>query len=279
MSCEKTVHITLAGAPPQLVVEGAIETNVPPYVILTSTISFFSTLNLTTLENSFIHNANVQVSDGTSTITLKEYAIDTGNNNKFYVYSVDTTNLSNIMLGQVGRIYTLTIMYNGNTYTSVTKIPAVKGVDSLWFGTPINSNYPDSARQLFANYSDPDTIGNYVRYFTQRDHEAFYPSGIFTDELVNGQLVKNIALYAGYLDSTNAKGDSLRFFYPGDSVRLKWCEIDKGVYTFWNSELFAQNSTGNPFSSPINVQSNISNNALGIWAGYGSIYYTLAVPH
>jgi hypothetical protein len=53
--------------------------------------------------------------------------------------------------------------------------------------------------------------------------------------------------------------------------------IDKGVYTFWNTYAFAQRAVGNPFSSPINVKTNISNGALGIWAGYGSSFDTLVV--
>ncbi len=281
LSCQKEVHINLGTSPEQVVVQGAIETNIPPYVILTSTIGFFSNINLATLQNSFLHGAIVTVSDGSTTTTLKEYSIDTGNNNKFYIYSVDTTNLANIMYGQVGKFYTLTIKYNGNTYTSVTKIPYPKGIDTMWFGTPTfkNKSTPDSAVELFANYTDPDTPGNYVRYFTQRNNEQFYPAGIFTDDLVNGENIRNIDLFAGYDDSTKANGDSLQYFYPGDSVTLKWCEIDKAVYDFWNTYQFASNAIGNPFSSPINIKSNITNGALGVWCGYGSVLTTKVVPH
>ena len=280
-SCQKEVHINLGTSATQIVVEGAIETNVPPYVILTSTIGFFSNIDLGTLQNSFIHGANITVSDGSSTVTLKEYSIDTGNNNKFYVYTVDTSNLSNIMYGQVGKFYTLTINYNGIVYTSVTKIPNPKGVDSIWFGTPTfkNDKTPDSAVELFANYTDPDTPGNYVRYFTKRNNELYYPSGIFDDGLVNGKNIRNIDLFAGYDDSLNVNGDSLRYFYPGDVVTLKWCEIDKGVYDFWNSYNYASNAIGNPFASPINLKTNITNGALGVWCGYGSLLYTRTVPH
>ena len=273
VSCEKEVHINLATGPPQVVVEGAVETGLPPYVVLTSTISFFSQIDLTTLENSFLHGAKVTVSDGTNTITLREYSIDTGSNNKFYIYTIDTAALGNIMLGQVGKFYSLSVTYNNATYTALTKIPYPKGVDSMWFDVPTfqSNKVPLNARQLFVNYTDPDTPGNYVRYFTRRNNEPYYPSGIFSDDAVNGLQVKNIGLIAGYNNTTDANGDSLRYFYPGDTVYLKWCEIDKGVYTFWNSLNFAANSTGNPFASPINVQTNMTNGALGIWAGYGSI--------
>ena len=278
-ACEKVVHINLGGTPPQVVVEGAVETNIPPYVILTSTIGFFSTVDLATLEGSFIHGANVQVNDGSKTVTLKEYAIDTANGAKFYVYSVDTTLPTALMTGQVGKSYTLTITYNGTTYSSVTKIPNPKGVDSIWFAKPLADHFPDSALQLFVNYTDPDTPGNYVRYFTRRNSQQFYPSGIFSDEAVNGKTINNLQLVAGYDDSLNVNGDSLRYFYPGDTMTLKWCEIDRGVYNFWNSYIFANNAIGNPFASPINLQTNMTNGAIGVWAGYGSIQYTRAILH
>ncbi len=280
-SCEKEVHINLGSTPDRVVVQGQIETGQPPYVVLTSTISFFSNVDLGTLEKSFLHKANIKVSDGSKTVTLREYSLDTGTSNKYYVYSIDTSNLiANFMVGQVGKSYSLTVTYNGQTYSSVTTVPRPKGVDTMWFAPPEfqGRKTPDSAMQLFVNYTDPDTPGNYVRYFTQRNSGQFFPVGIFSDEVVNGKKVSNIGLFAGYDNGTKVNGDSLRYFYPGDSVTLKWCEIDKAVYNFWNSYDFAINSVGNPFSSPINLVTNISNGGLGVWAGYGSAITTLVVP-
>jgi Domain of unknown function (DUF4249) len=281
VSCEKEVHINLGATPSQLVVEGQIETNQPPLVVLTNTVGFYAQVDLTTLQNSFVHGANVQVSNGARTITLREYGIDTGGSgNLFYFYSVDTANLANAILGQLDTFYTLTIHYNGKTYTSVTKIPAPKGVDSMWTGMPTlaTKNTPANALQLFVNYTDPDTAGNFVRYFTKINGQPFYAGGVFNDQLINGKRVADLGLYAGFAATTNANGDSLSYFYPGDTVILKWCEIDRGVYTFWNTFAYSEQTLGNPFASPINVQGNISNGALGVWAGYGSTFDTLIIP-
>jgi len=280
-ACEKEVHINLGSAASAVVIQGQIETGQPPFVVVTSTISFFSNIDLGTLEKSFIHGVNIKVSDGTKSIILREYALDTGNNNKYYVYSLDTANLgANFMLGQVNKVYSLTVTYNGQTYNAVTTIPNPKGVDTMWFAPPENtdSKTPANAMQLFVNYTDPDTPGNYVRYFTQRNGGQFFPVGIFSDEVVNGKRVNNLGLFAGYDEGENVNGDSLRYFYPGDSVTLKWCEIDKAVYSFWNSYQFAQSDVGNPFATPINLVSNISNGALGVWAGYGSSITSKTVP-
>lgn len=277
--CEKEVHINLQSSPPKLVVQGVIENGLPPYVILNTTFGFFSTVDLGTVQNSFVHDAVIKVSDGVKTVTLKEYPLDTANGNKFYVYSIDTNNLASGIIGELGKFYTLTIDYNGQTFTSVTKIPYPKGLDTLWFGDPtlMRSSTPANARELFGNYVDPDTPGNYVKYFTRRNQEGFNPAGVFTDELVNGKPINAVDLLAGTPNDNSAddRSDSMYYFYPGDSVVLKWSEIDKGVYNFWNTYEFAIRSGGNPFSSPINVKSNITNGALGAWAGYGSIYYYL----
>lgn len=280
-ACQKEVHISLKGSPPALVVDGSIETGLPPVVVLSTSLSFFSQIDLSSLESSFVHGANVQVSNGSQTVTLKEYSIDSGSN-KYSFYTIDTANLSTAMTGQNGTTYTLTIQYNGQTYTSTTKIPWPTRVDSMYLGIPsFTNNIPADARQLFVDYTDPDTLGDYVRYFTSRNSDPYFPGdNVFSDELINGTTIKQIELMVGHVDTAEASGpDTLRYVYPGDTIHLKWCTIDKGVYTFWNSASYASSSVGNPFATPVNVQSNISNGALGVWAGYATYFRTLVAPH
>jgi len=283
-SCEKEVHINLQNTAPRVVVQGSIETGGIPYVMLTSSISFFAKVDLSTLEKSFLHGATVTVSNGTKTVTLKEYTFDTGSAFKFSVYSLDTANMNpdNLLWGENGSFYTLSVTYGGQTYTGITKIPIPQGIDSMWFGEPQfpREKTPDSALQLYVNYKDPDTPGDYVRYFTQRGNDVQFPSEIFSDEVINGKTINKIGLVAGYQDRADVKnGDSLIYFFPGETVLLKWCAIDKGVYQFFNSLQFAKNAVGNPFSAPINPITNMKNGALGVWAGYGVYAKTMVVPH
>ena len=84
-SCEKTVNIKLQPSEPTIVVQGAIENGQPPYVILTTTIGTFSKIDLSSIEKFFIPDAIIKVSDGVKTIQLKEYAIDTSGNARFYI--------------------------------------------------------------------------------------------------------------------------------------------------------------------------------------------------
>jgi len=279
-SCEKEVHINLQSVPPSIVVQGSIETDQPPFVVLTTSMGFFSKIDLGTLQSTFVHDAVVTVSDGTKTVALKEYTVDSSSF-KFSFYSIDITSLTDTMFGRNGKFYTLTVEKDGQTYTARTKIPEPKGIDTMWFDVPqfASDNTPDSARQLFVNYTDADTAGNYVRCFTSRNGDPFYYSANFSDEVINGKTINNIGLAAGYReDGTDRNTDSLIYFFPGETVTLKWSAVDKSVYNFWNTLDFAKGAVGNPFASPINPESNISNGGLGVWAGYGTIYYTAVVP-
>jgi hypothetical protein len=281
VSCEKEVNIKLDDGKSRIVVEGAIETGLPPYVFLTKSIGYFAKIDLNTLQNSFIHNAIVKVSDGVKTITLREYSADTGSNgNKFYFYSIDTAlSPSEWLIGEVEKSYTLTIESDGQTYTAVTKIPNPTILDSVRTTQPsiIPDKNPD-ARQIKVYFKDPDTLGNYVRYFTKRNSEPYYPglNSVYPDELINGTQFET-TLAAGENRNGNLSFDSLGFFHPGDTVTLKWCAIDKNVYDFYSTFEFAIGTIGSPFASPIKVKTNVNNNALGIWAGYGSTYTKLVI--
>ncbi len=281
-SCEKEVKINLTNGETQLVVNGQIEIDEPPFVVLTRSIGYFSKVDLQTLQNSFIHDADVRVSDGSRSIKLREYSIDTGGTAKFYFYSIDTADPSAYdFAGQAERFYTLAIESGGKKYTSTTKIPAPRPIDSMKAVAPRQQPVKaPTAMQLMVWYSDPDTPGNAVRYFTKRNREPYYPgpNSVFDDQVVNGTKNSQFPLQAGSANSNVDFSDSTGFVFRGDTVTLKWSSIDQGVFNFYSTFEYSVGTVGNPFSSPINVQSNVANGALGIWAGYGSSYYTIVVP-
>jgi hypothetical protein len=277
LSCEKEVKIDLESGDPTVVVEGAIETGVPPYVILTKSIGYFSKIDLETIQNSFVHGAEVTVSDGIKTVNLVEYSIDTGlNGNKFSIYTIDTTQSPSAwFVGEVNKTYKLTISYEGKIYEASTKIPAPTTLDSVITAPPpFISEGNKEAKLIKIFFKDPDSLGNYIRYYTKRNSEPFYPglNSVYSDELINGTNFET-SLAAGEDRSKEQNFDSSGYFYVGDTVILKWCAIDKGSYEFWNTYEFALGTLGSPFASPTRVKTNISNKALGIWAGYGTAYY------
>lgn len=280
-SCEKKVNFNLKNEGQKLVVEGSIETGTPPVVRLSKSIGFFNQVNLQTLSDAFVHDAAISVSDGIQSVSLKEYHLEQ-DGFSLYFYSVDTADAQALQFtGMPGRTYTLTIKLDDKTYTSTTTIPFTKPLDSLWALPPppeeMPDDYPDS-RQLYAQYTDPDTPGNRVRYFTKRNSENFLPPlySVYNDDIVNGTTVE-IQISAGFQKMDSINIETFGYFYKGDTVVVKWSSIDKDVFDFWQTLEFSYGSTGNPFSSPVEVTTNIKGGALGIWAGYGSTYDTLII--
>ncbi len=76
-ACEQEVELDIPVSEQDYVVEGYIEQNLPPFVILTKSTPYFSPITLATIEESFVHDAIVTVNNGTYTDTLREFSSDT----------------------------------------------------------------------------------------------------------------------------------------------------------------------------------------------------------
>lgn len=280
-SCEKDVNFTLGPGADKVVVEGTIESGLPPYVFLSKSIGFFSKVDLGTLGNSFLHDAVITVTEGNKTFTLKEYAYS-NNGIDFYFYSVDTADIvARNFVGAMGKSYDLKIELAGKTYTATTAIPFVKPLDSLWAEPPPpedqKEDYPDLMR-LTGSYTDPDTPGNRIRYYTKKNREGYLPPyySVYDDAIINGTRIE-VEIDAGFNKMDTINRETFGYFYKGDTVTVKWSAIDKGVFDFWRTLEFSYGSTGNPFTTPVSVTSNISNGALGVWAGYGASTLTYVI--
>jgi hypothetical protein len=283
LSCEKDVDIKLPPGQEKIVIEGGIESSLPPFVLISKSIGYFATIDLNTLQNSFIHDAEVYVSDDNKTVRLKEYSVDTGTNgNLFYYYSlIDLANpvlppADSLILGQLEKTYKLTVKYNGQTYEAYTKIPTPTPLDSVKTKQPNRPEADPNSRVLDIYFRDPDTAGNFLRYYTSLNNGPYTAglNSVFNDEIINGKEF-NTELSLGEPRSVEKPFDSLGVCYPGDTVVLKWTAIDRQVYDFWSTYEYALGTLGSPFATPIQVKTNISNGALGVWAGYGSIYKTI----
>ncbi|MBP6432019.1 MAG: DUF4249 domain-containing protein [Ferruginibacter sp.] len=275
ISCEKDINFNLKNADDVLVVDAQIENGQPPIVFLSKSLDFFSTISPQMLANSFVRNAEVTLSNGVITHTLKEYPLPLGNGYTAYVYSNDDVNIATNIFGQFGKTYTLNIKAEGKTYSSTTTIPLLtKYPDSLWF--KVAPQNPDtSLRVLMAKTTDPPGLGNYIRYFTQKNGKGFLPgpNSVFDDNVIDGTTYE-IQVEPG-IDRNNPTPRNNNFFKRGDTVTVKLCNIDRATYTFWNTWEFAQQSIGNPFSQPNKVIGNVSNGALGAFCGYAAWYKTV----
>ncbi len=276
-SCEKNIDFKLNESSPTLVVEAEIENGKPPRVTLTKSVPYFSQISPEIFIGSFVHNAEVYISNGTLTHRLKEYVLPLAPGFSIGYYSIDTSSLSTAFNGELNTTYQLRIVSEGKEYLSSTKIPGLNIViDSLYFKqAPQN---PDSnKRVLFAKATDPKGLGNYLRYFTQKNNSPFFPgpNSVYNDEVIDGTTF-TVQLEQG-VDRNNPPKPGENFFLKSDTITLKFCNIDKSTYTFWNTWEFSNQAIGNPFSQPNKVIGNISNGALGAFCGYAAIYKTIVV--
>ena len=277
-SCEKAISFKLDPTQQSLVVEATIENNQPPVVILSSSFDYFSNISADLLASSFVHNAVITISNGTKTHQLKEYFYNTSANLKVYYYSIDSSNLATAFVGTFNTSYAMTINANGKTYTATTTIPAVaKKVDSLWWKkAPANS---DSNKViLVAKFTDPPGYGNYIRYYTKTNSDPFFPgfNSVFDDQITDGTTY-TLNVDRGVDRNTKIDQKEFTFFNRGDTITLKFANIDKATFDFWRTMEYSYQSIGNPFSSPTKVISNI-NGALGYFGGYAAQYTTIIVP-
>jgi hypothetical protein len=276
--CEKDIDFDLKEESPKLVVEATIENGQPPLVILSNSLNYFSAISPQILSNSFVRGAEVFVSNGSLTHKLREYTATVGNGVPVYFYSLDSSTLATAFLGELNKSYSLRIVSSGQEYTAATTIPSLtKRIDSMWWKSAPPQAEPNQV-VVMLRATDPPGFGDYLRYFTRINNGPFLPptNSTFDDLFVDGTTYE-LPIERGS-DRNRTLTDEDRFFNRGDTVTLKLSNIDKATYDFWRTMEFSYASVGNPFSTPIKVQSNISGNALGYFGGFASQYRTVIVP-
>ncbi|PKV75497.1 DUF4249 family protein [Pontibacter ramchanderi] len=294
LACEENLTLDIPAGEEQLVVEGHIEQDAPPVVVLTRSMPVFAGFSPADLEGSFVHGAQVVVSSGGKSYTLKElpaaafwpelrrvvseqYAIPEaqltgGSKFVFYVYT------SEELKGEVGRSYQLRISHEGKVLTSSTTIPQLNPLQELFLQLHPDPKQ-DSLFTLFYRYQDPDTLGNSIRYFTKRNSEPFYPgyfTSVFNDELINGVRSLSFPLDRGEPRGQEVDLDTYSYFGKGDTIVVRWAAVDLSHYRFWYTLENERNNNGSPIGSPNTTRSNI-NGGLGIWGGYGVTYHRIVV--
>jgi len=285
LSCDKEIKLKVEEVSPKIVVDANIEDGIPPVVVLSQSLKYFGEVTPAELSSSFIHGAIITVGNGERTATLKEYEVknDTTDYSLFY-YGIDSSDLQNAFTGELNKTYSLAIKTtDGKEYSSVTHIPFLaKTCDSLWWlPAPEAVNNPLLIK-VMGRFTDPKGYGNYVRVFTRTNSEPFFPeyTSAFDDQFTDG------TTYDFQVDKSyrrNSRPDSIKaetaaYFLRGDTVTLKFCNIDKATFDFWRTWDYAQEANGNPFSSPVKVASNISNDGLGAFCGYAVQYKTIIIP-
>ena len=278
-ACEKKINFEPKSGAPSLVVEGIVESGQPPLVILSRSVDYFSKITPEILAASFVRNADMFISNGTVTHKLKEYRIADTSGYDLYYYSIDSSNLATAFVGEFNKKYQLRIVTNGVEYIAETMLPALtKTIDSLWW-KPAPGNPDTNKVVLMSRVTDPPGFGNYIRFFTKDNRTPeFHPgfASVFDDQIVDGTTY-SIEVERGV--NRNQKFDAMNysFFERGDTVTVKFTNIDRATFDFWRTMEFSYQSIGNPFSSPTKVLGNVKG-ALGYFGGYAVQYKSIIIP-
>ncbi|MFT3844206.1 MAG: DUF4249 domain-containing protein [Lacibacter sp.] len=278
--CEKKVEFQLNESAPLLSVDASIETGQAPFVVLTKSLNYFSSISSAMIGESLIKDATVIVSNGTKSHQLKRYDVVLNGSTPFSYYSADPSDLATFFVGETGKNYQLKITWQGKEYNAATSIPVIRReLDSVWWAKAPAT--PDTSTKVVvkARVTDAPGFGDYARYFTRVNGGAFLPgfNSVFDDALVNGSTY-TVDVDKGIDRNIELNFDEYGFFRRGDTVTIKLSNIDKATYDFWRTVEYNYSSMGNPFSSAIKILGNVSNGALGYFGGYSNQFKTIIIP-
>ncbi|MBP7359313.1 MAG: DUF4249 family protein [Prevotella sp.] len=225
-----------------IVVDGHIENDSVPLVSLSNSININSG-NDDIINNRFITDADVFVSDGITTEKLKLY--------KDKSYTLNYIYKGTKIKGVCGKTYNLTINYKGKMLTSSTEIPKMVKLDSI---QPCKTN--QYSYYFNAYFDDIQSEPDYYMFLSKDEISSlFNPSylSLYSDSL----LIYPIKLPVFSEDGKPFSG----------SVDIKLAHINREAYLFWYQYMHNIKLSNSIFfqisKSPI---SNIFNGT-GIWFG------------
>lgn len=307
VSCEEEYIPDTVFTRPQIVVEGYIEQSangLPPYVILTRSSPFLTTLDTAAINALFVHGAEVWVSDGADSVQLTEIclsdiaAIDSalgqsvaqglgfggstnGVNFCFYVDANAFISGAPSLNIRTGGRYNLRINAEGQELTATTTMPEYIPIDSFTF-LPRSAAADDSLMQIYGYFTDPVGEQNYYRIFSRRNQEPMYAASslgtgtsVTDDKIFNGQSFQ-FDILRGQPITQEFDPQTFGFFWRGDTITVRGAALDYEHFRFWQTVEFNANSQG-PFGTYVRIKSNI-NGGLGVWGAIAYEDYTVVLP-
>ena len=177
ISCQEEISLDFPAGAQQIVVEGGIEANMPPYVILSKNQGYFDEINASTYQNLFINDAEVVVwtikEDGTADSVFLQPLQPPFDSIPIYTDINYLASLSNppyannqylnngFNFSQENKTYNLIVRWNNKEITSQTTIPQITPLDCLWVEKNEFSDL-DYEFDIRAIYNDPVETQNNI---------------------------------------------------------------------------------------------------------------------
>ncbi|HVU55200.1 MAG TPA: DUF4249 domain-containing protein [Puia sp.] len=238
-ACQKTVHLHLDNAAPQIVIQGEVtdDTTGPYTVRVNRSVPFYA-------ENSFpaVSGASIKISDNEGHVdSLVETAPG--------IYTTQG------LKGKAGNTYALSVLSQDTLYTAVSTMPQAVKLDSISFNH--EKIFGDKSIYAIPNFQDPPGISNYYQFVEyQNDKLLNKDIFVFDDRLSDGKYI-----------SRTLRNDS-SYLQPYDWLEVRMYCIDKPVFDYFDQLDQSGGRGGNNTASPANPTSNISNGALGYFSAH-----------
>ncbi len=259
----------LGTAESQLVVEGWIENEGYPVVILSRSVPISEDYTpMDELDQYLLRWAKVTVSDGQNSVVLTG-KYDSG---YFPPYIYTTGRLK----GRAGKSYTLTVEYRDYYATATTTIPPTTVRPDFFVEKCADS---DTLYQVKVSFSDPPGEKNYYQLFarTGADSKQYLASYLGS---IDDAVLADHTEYTVYRGRKLGAGtDYTPYFAEQDTVAVKLAQVDKASYQFWDGFTKNLSLEGNLFLAPYtNVRTNVTGGT-GYWCGMNSSTAYFIIPH
>ncbi|HSC52874.1 MAG TPA: DUF4249 domain-containing protein [Phnomibacter sp.] len=238
-ACEKVVEVQYKDNQPRIVIEGNITNTPGPYFVKVSK----SIALQDESPNPVVNNAIVRISDNAGN---SETLVPQGNG----------TYRTNSLQGTVGRIYTLTVQADGQTYSAQSTMPAQVPFDSIKVETM--DVFGELEYNLIPVYLDPIATGNKYRFVLTVNDTLIHQHFVQNDDIKNG-VVNTFRLE---INDNDLK------LVAGDRIAIDMECIDKQVFTFYSTLVQIADSGPGGGTTPSNPPNNFTNGALGIFSAH-----------
>lgn len=249
-SCTDEIDIDLNSSSPQVVIEGAITNQPGPYFIkISETVNFSDANNFPP-----VTGATVSIADNNG---VNEVLTETQPG----IYATTA------LVGTPGNTYTLTVAYNGKTYTSTSSMPIPVNLDSLAANKSAFAPPGQSADNyiITPKYTDPIAVGNNYRFIQYSKGERDNSIIVFNDNVNNGALNSRPIISQDF--------DIIQ----GDTLIVEMQNIDKPNYDYLFSLASVAGNGPGGGTTPSNPVSNINGGALGYFSAHTSQKVTIVV--
>lgn len=249
---------------PSLVIDGWIDSDGYPVVILTKTIVPDAS-DKTPVADCLVRWAKVTVSDGEREVIMT----GTSDDNYFPPYIYRTFD----MRGEPGKTYRVTASYGGMTAEASCKMPQRARITGISVARIEGS---DSLCEISMSFV-PAPGERYYHLLTRirGDRGRYMPSFMGTVKTDGTGEELKVPVFAPKTDTS--PDDFTPYYKRGDLVEIALCTVTPEVYDFWFDYDDVVAFGGNQFvTSAGNLRSNVIG-GYGVWSAQGTVRHTLLV--